>query len=79
MGLNASSDEWCQQSDVIIRGLPFAMKIVDTIIWAKDEAELEEMVTTVLQQCKENHITISQKKFEMGSGIHFTGDIRPED
>ena len=28
MGLNASSDKWCQQLDVIIRGLPFAMKII---------------------------------------------------
>ena len=42
MGLNALSDEWCRQSD-IIRGLPYAMKIVDnTIIWKKDEKELEE-------------------------------------
>ena len=35
MGLNASSDEWCCHSDVIIRGLPWARKIVDdTLIWA---------------------------------------------
>ena len=49
MGLNASSDKWCSQLDVIIRGLPFAMKIVDdTIIWAKDETELESSVETVI-------------------------------
>ena len=29
MGLNASSDEWCCQSDVLIRGIPWARKIVD--------------------------------------------------
>ena len=62
MGLNASSDEWCRQSDIIIAGLPYAMKIVDdTIIWAGNESELEERVTTVLQRCADNNITISRK------------------
>ena len=86
MGLNASSDEWCRQSDIIISGLPYAMKIVDnTIIWAATEAELEECVFTVLQRCAENNITISRKKFEMGSSIQFEGHIisdggiRPDD
>ena len=36
MGLNASSDEWCCQSDVLIRGISWAKKIVDdTLIWAE--------------------------------------------
>ena len=48
------------------------MKIVDdTIIWAKDEAELEERIKTVLCRCKENNITISRKKMELGNSIHF--------
>ena len=62
------------------------MKIVDdTIIWAATEAELEERVSTVLQRCAENNITISRKKFEMGTIIHFAGHIisdggiRPDD
>ena len=86
MGLNASSDEWCRQSDIIIAGLPYAMKIVDdTIIWASREEQLEERVTTILQRCTENNITISRKKFEMGNSIHFAGHIisdggiRPDD
>ena len=86
MGLNASSDEWCRQSDVIIAGLPYAMKIVDdTIIWAANESELEERVSTVLQRCADNNITISKKKFELGSSIQFAGHlisdggIRPDD
>ena len=34
MGLNASSDEWCCHSDIIIHGLPWACKIMDdTLIW----------------------------------------------
>ena len=45
MGLRASSDEWCRQSDIIAR-LPYAMKIVDdTIIWASI--------------CTDNNITLS--------------------
>ena len=63
MGLNASSDEWCRQSDIIIAGLPYTMMIVDdTIIWASTEAQLEERVTIVLQRCTENRIKISRKK-----------------
>ena len=51
MGLNTLSDEWCRQSDIIIRGLMYAMKIVDdTTFWAKDEKELEERVETVLKR-----------------------------
>ena len=76
MGLNASSDEWCRQSDIIIASLPYAMKIVDdTIIWASTEEQLEERMTTVLQRCTENNITISRKKFEMGNSINFAGHI----
>ena len=49
------------------------------------EDQLEERVSTVLQRCQENNITISQKKFEMGRSIHFSGHIiseggiRPDD
>ena len=62
------------------------MKIVnDTIIWAENEKQLEERVTTVLRRCEENNITILRKKFEMGNSIHFAGHvisdsgIRPDD
>ena len=38
MGLNASSDQWCCKSDIIVEGLPWARKLVDyTIIWADEE------------------------------------------
>ena len=79
MGLNASSDEWCRQSDIIIAGLPYAMKIVDdTIIWAATESELEERVPTVVQRCADNNITISRKKFELGNSIQ-QGESSDED
>ena len=72
MGLNASSDEWCRQSDIIIAGLPYAMKIVDdTIIWASSEAELEERVTTVLQRCADNNITVTFADSYLRANIEF--------
>ena len=38
MGLNASSDEWCSRSDVVIEGLPWTRKMVDDIlVWAETE------------------------------------------
>ena len=67
MGLNASSDEWCCQSDVIIEGLDWARKIVDdTLIWAEDMEEL-------MMQKSRHHI--SKKKLELGNRIQFAGHI----
>ena len=86
MGLNASSDEWCCQSDIIIQGLPWARKIVDdTIIWATTLEELRERIDTVLTRCRKSRITISRKKLQVGRSIHFAGHtiadtgIRPDE
>ena len=86
MGLNASSGEWCCQSDIIIQGLPWARKIVDdTIIWATTMEELEGRIKTVLTRCRNSRITISRKKLQVGRSIHFAGhiiadtEIRPDE
>ena len=53
MGLNASSDEWCCHSDIIIQGIPWARKIVDdTLIWAETEEELLERTRIILKKSK---------------------------
>ena len=66
MGLNASSDEWCCQSDAIIRGVPWARKIVDdTLIWSESMEELLERTREILQICRDCGITISKKKLEL--------------
>ena len=76
MGLNASSNKWCCHSDEIIRGLPWARKIVDdTLIWAETETELLDRARIFLTHCKENNITISQKKLELSNRIKFAGHI----
>ena len=76
MGLNASSDKWCCQADVLIRGIPWARKIVDdTLIWAKDMEELVNRSRIILDRCRENNITILRKKLELGKRILFAGHI----
>ena len=53
MRLNASSDEWCCHSDIIIQGIPWARKIVDdTLIWAETEEELLERTRIILKKGK---------------------------
>ena len=76
MGLNVSSDEWCCQSDVLIRGIPWARKIVDdTLIWAKDMDELVDRTRVILDRCRANNIMISRKEIELGKRKHFAGHI----
>ena len=68
MRLNASSDEWCCHSDIIIQGIPWARKIVDdTLIWAETEEELLERTRIILKKAR--------KKLELGSKINFAGHL----
>ena len=76
MGLSASSDEWCRRSDVIVESLPFAKKIVDDVlIWAPTLDDLKHRVLKVLERCRQNNITISERKFEFGTSVKFAGHI----
>ena len=47
----------------------------DTLIWAEDLTTLEQRVRTVLDRCRQYNVTISKKKFEIGSTIDFAGHI----
>ena len=78
MGLNASSDEWCSRSDVVIESLPWTRKMVDDIlVWAETEEELMERTRIILNRCKEHNITISRLGF--AGHIISQNDIRPDD
>ena len=69
-------DEWCCQSDVLIRGIPWAKKIVDdTLIWEENVDQLMERTRVILGRCRGYNITISKKKLELGSKINFAGHI----
>lgn len=74
MGLNASSDEWCQRSDAALQGLEGVTKLVDDIlIQAPDEATLHSRIRQVLDRCKAHGITISKKKLQIGQEVKFAG------
>ena len=79
MGQNASSDEWCSRSDVVIEGLLWTRKIVDDIlVWAETEEEMMERTRIVLSRCKE-HNKISREKLELGPELISQNGIRPDD
>ena len=74
MGLSSSSDEWCRYSDFVIESCEFAKKIVDNIlIWAPSLEQLEKCITQILDRCATINVTISKKKFAIGTEIPFSG------
>ena len=61
---------------MIIRGIPWARKIVDDmLIWAENMNELLDRTRIILERCRDSNITISKKKLELGSSINFAGHI----
>ena len=76
MGCTASSDEWCRRSDLAIAGIKGVQKCVDDIlISAPDEETLKQRMEQVLEGCRKNGITISQKKIQTGQEVKFAGFI----
>ena len=74
MGMSASSDEWCQRSDIVILGVPGTQKIVDDIlICAPNPKELLVRGRVVLSRAREMGIAISRKKFQIGDNVSFAG------
>ena len=74
MGLSLSSDKWCRHSDRAIEGMPFAKKIVDDIlVWATNLLTLYERVRASARRCEELNISLSRKKFAVGTEIFFVG------
>ena len=74
MGLSSSSDKWCRYSDFVIEGCEFAKKIDDDIlIWAPTLDVLEKQILTILERCATINVTISKKKFTIGTEIPFAG------
>ena len=73
MGLS-SSDKWCCYSDIVTEGCEFAKKIVDDIlIWAPTLEILESRILKILERCANINVTISRKKFAIGTEISFAG------
>ncbi len=76
MGLCASSDEWCQRSDVALQGLPGVSKLVDDVlVQAPNEHTLLSRIRQVLERCRAHGITISRRKLQIGREVKFAGHI----
>ena len=74
MGLSSSSDECCRYSDFVIEGCKFAKKIAnDILIWAPTLDVLEKRILQILERCATINVTISKKKFTIGTEIPFAG------
>ena len=76
MGLNASGDEWCSRSDECLSGIPGLIKIVDDILVQADtHAQCVQRLRQVLRCCQKNGITLSAKKFQLATVVHFAGYV----
>ena len=73
MGLAPSSSSWCFSSDPLVEGLPYAKKIVDDVIGWGTPQTWEDRARKILLRAREMGITISLKKFEVGTEILFAG------
>ena len=81
MGMSSSSDDWCRISDSVIKGFPWAKKIVDNILIHKsDYPTLHKRQYLVLNRCQNINLTISKSKLQVGDTISFAGHmIRKEE
>lgn len=76
MGLNASSDEWNERSDVPFAGHKGTQKLVDDgLTEAENLPQLRERLIALLKDCEKHKITLSKKKFQIGSEVKFAGHL----
>lgn len=76
MGLNISSDVFCQRSDAALAGVPDLIKIVDDgLLQAEDEAAMVPKFKTVLEACRRNSLTLSRPKLQWGREVEFAGHV----
>jgi len=76
MGLNASGDEWCRRSDVPFAGHPGTTKLVDDgLTQASSLEELRTRLIALFSDCREHNLTLSRKKFAIGSEVKFAGHV----
>ena len=79
MGMNASGDEFCARTDLALQGV-VRNKIVDDC--AIEGATLMDCVKNtrrVLDRCREHGITVSKRKFQIGTEVPFAGFVLSKD
>lgn len=76
MGLNSSSDGFCFRTDYVFRPVDGVLKIVDdALLQAPTKEQLLDSFRQVLLCCRENNLTLSREKVQMGEEISFAGYI----
>lgn len=75
MGLNPSSDAWCERSDIAIDGLDVLKIVDDILIQEPTEKAALKTLYDVLLRCREHNITLSRTKLKMGTSVKFAGFV----
>ena len=73
MGLTSSSDEYCRRTDEALAGLDLKKIVDDILVAANKLATLKTKIIEVVKCCRENGITLSKSKFEIGTSVNFAG------
>ena len=80
MGLNPSSDHFCERSDATFQGVDNLLKIVDDgLLQASTEQDLLKQFAEVLECCRKNKLTLSRSKLQFGQSVLFAGHIISKD
>ena len=74
MGLNPSSDHFCERSDNVFASVEDLLKIVDDgLIQASTRHDLLIKFKAVLECCRKNSLTLSRSKLQFGQSVVFAG------
>ena len=80
MGLNPSSDHFCERSDAALHGVENLLKIVDDgLLQASTKQDLFKQFEKVLKCCRKNKLTLSRSKLQFGQSVLFAGHIISKD
>ena len=74
MGLNPSSDYFCERSDMAFANIPDLLKIVDDgLLQAPTKQDLLKLFRQILECCRKSNLTLSRPKLQMGQSVVFAG------
>ena len=74
MGLNPSSDYFCERTDLAFAKVPDLLKIVDDgLLQAPSKPVLLKSFREVLECCRQNNLTLSRPKLDLGQQVTFAG------
>ena len=80
MGLNPSSDHFCERSDNAFTGVEDLLKIVDDgLLQSPTKHDLLKQFHKVLECCRKNNLTLSRSKLQFGQSVLFAGHVISQD